>query len=148
MDEYRITAFEPAHALAMKVRSEERRNYDNPDFGLYLDRLHKTGNCFTVTHGNDVVFCGGVTLIPNSGTGEAWVLTSAQVWRHARKLLQVSESVLDIVATDYNLQRLQAHVRTDWKAAISFVERLGFDREGRLRKYNNGQDYFIYARVK
>ena len=46
----------------------------------------------------------------------------------------------------YKLQRVQATVLKENKKAIKWIEFLGFEREGLMRKYVGG-DHYLYARV-
>lgn len=142
-----LVPFEPSHAFAIKVRKEEQQNYALPRFREYIDVLHRAGNCYTFFSDGEAVFSGGVQILW-PGVGEAWVITSAVIPRYARKLVDVSNSVIAMVVDSYSLLRVQAHIRVDWNSAANFIERLRFEREGLLRKYMCGDDYYIYARTK
>lgn len=65
-----------------------------------------------------------------------------QFVKFAKKRLAHYENVL-------GLRRTQCTVRAGFPFLIKFIELLGFEREGLLRKFGpEGDDYFIYARVK
>jgi hypothetical protein len=145
--ELTLIPFEPAHAFVMTRRPEEVGTPGFPGYEDYIKGLCSAGNCYSATYGDEILFCGGVRVLW-PGVGEAWVLCSAGIWRFARQLFRVSETIIGKVAAENNLERVQAHVRTSWDVAIRFVERLGFEREGLLRKFVNGEDYYSYARVR
>lgn len=44
--------------------------------------------------------------------------------------------------------RIEAHVDPDHEAAGRWAAMLGFEREGRMRKFFNGRDFDLWARTK
>jgi RimJ/RimL family protein N-acetyltransferase len=59
-----------------------------------------------------------------------------------------SSLLLDHVQEDTDLQRIQASVHTRDKQAIRYVEWLGFENEGLMKKFGpDGSDYYRFARV-
>ena len=49
---------------------------------------------------------------------------------------------------DASLKRIQASVHTNDQQAIRYVEWLGFENEGLMKKYGpDGSDYYRFARV-
>jgi len=147
--ELQVVPFEVLHGLNMKVQKEELifipRTHD--EFKSWLKQLHEAGNCFSCIWDEEVIFCGGVSILfPH--TGECWILCSQDIKRYTREIYHYVRIALDKIAEDNRLYRLQAHVRPDWENAINFVENLGFELEGLCRKYINGQDYYIYGRVE
>jgi len=144
-----VVPFEVLHGLNMKVQKEATfhipRTHDQ--FKAWLKSLHKAGNCFTCIYDEEVIFCGGVNVIfPH--TGECWILCSKRIKTFVREIYHYSRIALNKIVNENNLYRLQAHIRPDWKNAINFVENLGFEIEGLCRKYINGQDYYLYARLE
>jgi RimJ/RimL family protein N-acetyltransferase len=56
--------------------------------------------------------------------------------------------LLDHVQDDASLKRIQASVHTNDQQAIRYVEWLGFENEGLMKKYGpDGSDYYRFARV-
>jgi RimJ/RimL family protein N-acetyltransferase len=52
------------------------------------------------------------------------------------------------VQEDNDLQRIQASVHANDKQAIRYVEWLGFENEGLMKKFGpDGSDYYRFARV-
>jgi hypothetical protein len=143
----KLVPFEPSHVLAMSRRPEEKENANYPGYPEMIKKMSAAGNCYSIGDGDDIVSCGGISALW-PGVGEAWVICSSGIWRYARQLLTISRSLIEKIECENNLVRVQAHVKASWPAAISFVERLGFEREGLLRKYMNGEDYLCYARLR
>lgn len=88
----------------------------------------------------DVVFCCGVQKIFNH-SGEAWVVLQDKSYIGSfRKVKEILFFLLGIFS------RIQAVVDKNTPESIRFVEHLGFEREGELRRYGpHGEDMIMYA---
>lgn len=96
----------------------------------------------------EIIACGGVVPIPGTATGEIWALTSDLVPRHALACIRVTRAAL-AEAFRRGLVRLHTSILPEHRAAVRFIEALGFQREGLLRRCgHNGLDRYIYARIK
>lgn len=94
------------------------------------------------------IFSGGI-LVHRAGFGEAWILCSKGAAAHPVGVFRVARDYLNTGFVLNRLYRLQAIVRCDWPQAQKFVKRLGFVKEGVLKKYGADQsDYIMYARVE
>ena len=143
--EMQILPFKISHGLEIKVRAEETIK-SNKEFREWLKSLKNAGNCFTALYENEIIICGGVRVIlPH--VGEAWVICSECIKKYTRELYKYSRIVIENIIEKERLYRVQAYVKADWKDAISFIENLGFELEGLVRKYINGENYYLYARV-
>jgi len=97
-----------------------------------------------LSNSGEVMACGGVFILW-PGTGEAWLFLSRLAGYSV--VLSVKKQ-LEEWMKQYDLQRVQAEVRSDFSAGRRFLEWLGMDLEGTLRKFGpNGFDYAMYARV-
>lgn len=47
----------------------------------------------------------------------------------------------------FQAQRYEAIVRTDFENGHRMIKMLGFEREGTMKRFSNGIDYDLYARV-
>jgi RimJ/RimL family protein N-acetyltransferase len=97
--------------------------------------------------GEVVGIVGLVTL--HDGVGEVFSILSDRVEKSPfafhRKVLGLSYAY----ATVLGIRRLQATVRVDQPKAARFIELLGFEKEGVMRKFGvDGSDYFLYARAR
>ena len=92
-------------------------------------QVHYTFPCWTVRHGQEVIFCGGVQrILPQ--VGEAWLIFAEKgreyvaAFRTARELVQSSRK--------YFL-RIQSTADPAVKENVRFLEHLGFEYEGTRR---------------
>jgi len=141
----RIVKFKPDHLDSLIPRDFERDHY-----GLIerFNNLYLEGPAYSVFDGEVCVFCGGVRIIW-PGAGEAWLICSNDLGHYVRELCLITPRYLKWIIEDHDLRRVQAVVQSDWTQAVRFLEKLGFDMEGVMRKYGpNGEDYIMYARVK
>jgi len=143
----KITPFRVQHGLQMKVREEERMFRSHDDFKHWLQVLEREGQSYSAFFDDEVIFVGGIRIIlPH--VGEGWVICAENIGQFVRELYYYVRHILDVLTNIYDLHRVQAHVKTNWKSACHFVERLGFEKEGLLKKYILGEDYYIYARIR
>lgn len=65
-----------------------------------------------------------------------------QFFRHVRGRIEHYEKT-------HGVHRTQTMIRTGFPFLVKWIELLGFEREGILRKFGpEGDDYFMYARLK
>jgi hypothetical protein len=65
-----------------------------------------------------------------------------QFFRHVKGRIEHFEEL-------HNLRRTQTLIRKGYPFLIKWIELLGFEQEGLLRKFGpEGDDYYMYARVK
>jgi RimJ/RimL family protein N-acetyltransferase len=94
-----------------------------------------------------IAVCG--LRVIRGGCAEAWLVGSQdlknyKVWmtKAIRFLLVEHQEVRG------EFHRIQATVREDWKMAGRWIERLGFNFEGVMRKYDSEKNNYVrYARV-
>jgi hypothetical protein len=98
-------------------------------------------------------YCGGEFLaaagvvIPYPGMGEGWVIAGPLVRSHARYFHQTVLKVLDQIASDFKIRRIQAMVRAEFAASHRWMTHLGFEKEAVLHKYGiKGEDMTVYVR--
>lgn len=96
----------------------------------------------TLMDGDKVVAAGG--LIPIwSGRVLAWALIGAGANMHA-----VTRAAVDFLRRFRELTRIEATIDLTFPEAIRWIELLGFQREGIMRKCGpNGEDFAMYSRV-
>ena len=94
-----------------------------------------------------LIVIAGVGIIWE-GVGVAWSLPSIYVDDYKVGFLKAIKSCLDKIIESNNLHRVQCYVHKDYVISQKYVEHLGFEREGLLRKYGSDKaDYYIYARL-
>jgi len=103
------------------------------------------GEAHAAWYDGQVVGVGGVKAMW-PGVGEAWVLFSKDV-RNCR--FGIYRATKRILSQYDSYQRIQASARVDAPIAAKMLEKLGFEMEGKMRKYSiDGTDHYMYAKVK
>lgn len=72
-------------------------------------------------------------------------LVSADSGKYFVALRSLVFKILDVYSM---FTRLEATIKADFKQGHRLAKLLGFEYEGTLRKFSNGEDYCMYARVK
>jgi RimJ/RimL family protein N-acetyltransferase len=137
--------FLPEDLLALSVDEhvkEQRVNNDVLAWGM----VHKkAGMAETFTVDGKPVACGGFHFLWK-GTAEMWLSMGCDC--KPGVVLAVKRKVGEWIR-DYSLDRVQAITPASWKKGQRFLEWLGFEREGLLRKLGpNGVDQMLYARLR
>ena len=82
------------------------------------------------------------------GVFEGWFLGGWRLHENKFSSIRIVRRELDKMVVDNNIHRLQCVVRADWNEAQKFIEFLGWEKEGLMKKYStDGEDYYRYARV-
>ncbi|MBN2323805.1 MAG: hypothetical protein JXQ30_08720 [Spirochaetes bacterium] len=142
--ELRIVPFELDHLNQVVFRAVEFGRYE------FIENYKETflkGPAYSAFDGESLVFCGGV-VIYWKGVGEGWLICNHTIRKYIREVcFYVGEYLKKIISED-DLHRVQATVPAQWGQGVRFLERMGFQREGLLRKYSkDAEDYYIYSRV-
>ena len=122
----------------MGVSSAIERIQAQADNGIAYTGIDDNGN---------IIGIGGVTLLWEK-VGSGWVLTSDllpkyKIWTH-----RAIRDILEVAIETYGLHRVESIILRDHEVSQKWAERLGFGREGLLRKYDTaGNDYYLYARI-
>lgn len=118
----------------------------DPEKAMDYAKIHeKTKPNVTFVQDGVVLASGGLGVIW-MGVAEAWIYISAIAG--ASIILGVKDQLQEWIQ-DYDLSRVQAVVRSDWKEGRRFLEWLGFYLEGTMRKFGpHGNDACLYARVR
>jgi len=140
----KIVPLESWHLLDIEVQEAQRncdtvlRNETN------AKELVRAGPAFTALEGETPVACAGIAGC-GGGRFLAWSVISQRGLARFGGIHRGVRRFLDIA--DY--RRIEAVVDIEHKKAIRWIEVLGFEREGVMRKYTeNGRDCYLYARLK
>lgn len=104
------------------------------------------GASLTALYDDEVFCCGGVNVLWK-GVGEAWTVNGPLTVKYPVTFHKLISRWLALFTKKYDLQRLQAIVEAGNEMHVKWIESLGFEREGTLRKYHDGRDYLMYARI-
>lgn len=96
-----------------------------------------------------VIACAGVVCTNWKGFGEYWLVPSVHVQKYMKTLYQSAKAFIDDTVDKLGLYRVQATIKEDDHVSIRWIEHLGFEREGLMRKFGpNQENQYLYARVK
>ena len=93
---------------------------------------------------DEYAFSAGI--VESLGVGTVWVLTTPLVEKYPLWFSKAVRNMLNAGKDLYKLQRIQATVLKENKKAVKWIEFLGFEREGLMRKYVGG-DHYLYSRI-
>lgn len=137
----KVIAFEPEHALKIKLQSSQY----HVGGVEYLAALQHAGTALTAIHHGHIIACGGIAR--TNGYGTLWGYIAADSLRSFVSLDRVVRRLL----ASCELQRVEATVVADFINGCRWLELLGFTLETPtpMRKYGlNGEDHFLYAWVR
>lgn len=137
------------HLSQIRMRPFDVQNLmgiDNSDD--IIQSQAKMGTSYTaIDNEGNIIAIGGMCII-RIGVGAPWVITSDlfvkyKVWIH-KAIKNMAEEAIKI----YNLHRLETAIVKEHEVSHRWAERLGFEREGLMRKFDqNKKDYYLYARI-
>lgn len=91
---------------------------------------------------------GGVISVWK-GVAIAWLLTACEIERYKLFFHKTIVRMLDSAIRELSLHRIDVTVLAEHKTSINWLERLGFQNEGIMRKFDSGKnDYYRYALIK
>ena len=144
-----IIAYEPKHSFEILVRPHDEKNVKNKEEFKTWAEANAHGAAFTARRISDgkIIACAGVRILW-PGCGEAWAIFCNEIHRHKIEIHKNITAYLKIIINDFKLRRIQAYVRADVPVAVDYIEHMGFEREGLLRKFGlDGEDQYIYAMI-
>ena len=144
----RLIDFEPRHA---EVLVKEGLNTNAPpvanDYTVWANKLIHNGMAFTGVENGHLVGAAGLAPLWE-GVAEGWFLGGWRLHDNKFAAIRIIRRELDRMVKENNLHRLQCVVRTDWPEAQKFIEFLGWESEGVMKKYTFDKiDYIRYAKV-
>ncbi|SKA64173.1 hypothetical protein [Desulfobaculum bizertense] len=114
------------------------------DFG---EQMLVSGVAFTALAGPRILACAGMQSL-RQGVGDLWALTSPELPRYGVAFCRAVRAWLPWVCAQQGVWRAQALVLEQHPVSCRWLEWLGFEREGLLRRYFGKQNFYIYARVQ
>lgn len=109
----------------------------------YLTRLLAAGPGFAAVSGTTILGIGGLQEVWRD-RAVAWALLSRSI---GPAMTPVTRSALRWFAVA-PWQRIEAYVDPTHEAAERWAALLGFEREGTMRRFHEGRDFDLYARVR
>lgn len=105
------------------------------------------GMAYTGMINGRIIAIGGVA-VQRKGTGSGWVLTSDLIIKYKIWTHKVIKNIIQTSFEVYNLHRVEGLILEGHEISAKWAERLGFEREGLLRKYDSAQNnYWLYSLI-
>ena len=142
-----IVECQPHHVMGMELRDVDIGALGGGDIRAFADTLLAYPAKYAgLVEGECVVAFG---FIPYwDGVAEGWMFTSKYLSRDKFIFHRAATKGIEYVYTYAGLRRLQFTIHSYNPLAIRWADVLGFNLEGRLRKYGpDGADYFMYSKV-
>lgn len=148
MRQLEIIKYKPEHMIKLCKSTLVEGGIDNPaDVEKWANSRFKDGPAYTGMYNGRIVGCGGVSIYW-AGVGQAWAVFPKWVTIFKREAYCYIKKGLNIIITEYDMRRIEATWRTDYPDKMHWLEHLGFQREGLLRKYcPDGCDAWMYAYI-
>lgn len=109
-----------------------------------LYRLQQVGPAWHVRRGGKLVAMGGHTPVWEGRT-VLWGYLGVDSGPSMAAMTRKVRAELDALALEF--PRIEAYASRNYGAASRWLVMLGFKREGLMRKFAAGRDYFLYART-
>ena len=108
---------------------------------------HPNIDAFTLEDDEEILAVGGAHILW-PGVAEAWVLVSPSGKKHGRLFARYAKRRFEGMLKENDIKRMQATIHATDESGMRFVEWLGFEKEGLMRKYGlQGEDYVRVARI-
>lgn len=148
----KIIAFRAEHAEELIERGrQDFGSLADADMSLrpYFDVLTEAQDqSYTVVDDGHLVLSAGIFEVWEA-MGEAWLLPSQRLLEKPLRAIRVVKPRFEQIIERHGFRRVQATAHADFLRGQRFLEWLGFEQEGRLRKYGpDGADHIIYSRIQ
>lgn len=143
-----VTGFEPWHLDALNFRAREARIFKKIDRNADAQVIaRQLGTAFTGFSEKGIIGCAGIAPVWR-GVGHAWVVLGKDYKAHRIWMHKQVVAFQDKIIAGMNLHRVEATVMCEFIPGIQWLERMGFQLEGKKRKYGpDGKDHYSYARI-
>jgi RimJ/RimL family protein N-acetyltransferase len=138
----KIVPFHPDHVAELKMQpAQDRIRWIlTPE---YIAKLGSAGPALTAIHDSTILGCAGIGFMRRD-CGVLWGMVSASAGAH---FVAIHRAVTRFIQAN-PLVRLEATAESTFAPACRWLELLGFENEGLMRKYGpDGADYVRYARI-
>ncbi len=142
-----IRSFQPQDLFALSLQNAQFELHDLIRKEGYGKALADAGPAYTATtvaeDGSElIVACIGV--VPQwEGYQRAWALLSGDA---GRCMVSLSRGISRWLRF-HNEGRIDTAIDCTFEASIRWADMLGFQREGVMRNYKDGRDFYLYSKV-
>ena len=148
-DNWQIIQYEPEHALRIAEMNKRQEEEWLPavDIKKWCNACKDGGPAYTMMVDGEPVACAGI-ILQEWNKADAWALLSILFYHHKIKVYRVMKAGIESLIAERQLRRVQAFIDPRYPSAVDFIECLGFEFEGRLKKWGpQSEDFFIFART-
>jgi hypothetical protein len=139
-----VIPFRPEHAhRIMMVNGNSSPMKDREE----IIEVWMNNPSYTLLINDEVTMCSGIVLT-KWRNGEAWTLTSPLFYKYTKTCFKIIREYLDKIIEEHNLKRVQSLIESKFAWKDSWMDHLGFQKEGVLRCFGPNDDYVIYSRVR
>jgi hypothetical protein len=132
----------PSMALELDLNPGQKGEAAPTPHNLY--ELQSAGPSWHVRRNGELVALGGYTLLWK-GRAVVWGYLGVNSGPSMPAMTRKVRQTLDDLALEF--PRIEAYASRNYGAASRWLVLLGFRREGLMRKFADGRDYFMYART-
>lgn len=132
----------PSMALELDLNPGQIGEADLTPYNLYL--LHRSGPAWHARRNGKLVALGGHAPVW-AGRTVVWGYLGADSGPSLPAMTRKVRAEMDALALEF--PRIEAYASRNYGAASRWLVMLGFRREGLMRKFASGRDYFMYART-
>ena len=138
-----IVPYQPAHLRAIALQPHQQHLGAYLAAGDHAEQVTLAGPCWSVLVADVPIGCGGFQEIW-PGRSIAWAVLSdlAGAW-----MLPLTRAVRQGLAT-HPAERIEAQVLDGFLPGLRWATLLGFECEGRLRRFHEGRDYRAFVLLK
>ena len=137
-----VIPFELSHITAMRLQDHQRLAISSVELP-YLAQLSGYGPTLTALADGRPIACAGIAS-PGFGIGTLWAVVAKDAGPHFVALDRCVRRFLSIP----KLRRIEATSEVSFAQGCRWLELLGFQSEGILRKYGpKGEDHMRYSRT-
>ena len=143
-----IIDFQGDHAKSILNGSDNDEKIRPPiEVSRFVEGVVVDDMAFTGVIDGEIIACGGIYPIWEN-VGEAWFLGTDYVNKYPIIVTKTIRKYLKDLMFNNKLHRVQAHVRSDWDRANRWIEFLGMQKEGVVRKFSpDGRDHILFSKV-
>lgn len=143
-----LVTYEPAHCHdILDFNAKKGQPRGRIDWEKVASSWHTAGPAYTLMVDGKIMGSAGLVIIDDK-KAEAWLMFSMRFYKHKTLALRILIKEFKKLIAEHKFTRVQAVVPTTFFKGQRFVEWLGFQKEGVLRKYGpENEDMIMYSKI-
>ncbi len=144
---HKVERFDPKHFAEARPIVEHQQMMGMVNCDHTAETFAKFPSATLRSDEGEIIACGGIVILWK-GVGEAWGLTTKLVEDYRILYYKTTKTMIEGFAKALKLHRVQATVPVGHEPAARFIIKLGFAREGLLKKFGpDGSDFIMFGRL-